>query len=62
MYDRIHIYHFLLSNGREYYGKVLAHDRDKIVISALRRAEQPRRMILYQNSMVMAERMDGRGF
>ncbi len=60
MYDRIHIYHFLLNNGQEFFGRVLAHDRDKVVINALGRQEQPRRMILYQNSMVLAERLDAR--
>lgn len=60
MYDRIHVYHFLLNNGQEFFGRVLAHDRDKVVINALGRQEQPRRMILYQNSMVLAERLDAR--
>lgn len=62
MYDKIHTYHFLLSNGLEYYGKVLAHDKDKIVIKTSSRFEQPKRMVLYQNSMVLAERMENRAF
>lgn len=62
MYDRIHVYHFLLNNGQEFFGRVLAHDRDKVVINALGRREPPRRMILYQNSMVLAERLDDRRF
>jgi hypothetical protein len=60
MYDRIHIYHFLLNNGQEFFGRVLAHDRDKVVINTLGLREAPRRMILYQNSMVLAERLDAR--
>ena len=60
MYDKIHVYHFLLNNGLEYYGKVLAHDKDKVVINAVGRFDQPKRMVLYQNSMVLAERMESR--
>lgn len=58
MFDKIHVYHFLLTNGQEFYGKVLAHDKDKIIINALGKINQPKRMILYQNAMVMAERME----
>jgi hypothetical protein len=60
MFDKIHIYHFLLNNGQEYYGKVLAHDKDKIIIDALGKIDRPKRMILYQNFMVLAERMEAR--
>jgi hypothetical protein len=60
MFDRIHIYHFLLNNGLEYYGKVLAHDKDKIVINTFNKMKKPRRMVLYQNAMILAERIGNR--
>lgn len=57
MFDKIHVYHFLLNNGLEYYGKVLAHDKEKIMVNIFNKTNQPRRMVLYQNSMVLAERL-----
>lgn len=57
MFDKIHVYHFLLNNGLEYYGKVLAHDKEKIMVSTLNKTNHPRRIVLYQNSMVLAERL-----
>lgn len=60
MFDKIHIYHFLLNNGQEFYGKVLAHDKDKVVIDTYETASQSKRMILYNNSMVLAEQMAGK--
>lgn len=55
MYNKIDIYHFILSTGQDYYGKVLAQDDLKMVISTINGKHQAQRVIIYHQAMLVAE-------
>jgi hypothetical protein len=55
MYNKIDTYHFFLKTGRDFYGKVLAQDDLKMVISTVSQKNPARRIIIYHQAMLMAE-------
>lgn len=55
MYNKIDTYHFILSTGQDYYGKVLAQDDLKMVVSTINDRKQARRVIIYHQAMLVAE-------
>jgi hypothetical protein len=55
MYNKIDTYHFFLKTGQDFYGKVLAQDDLKMVISTLTENHQAKRVIIYHQAMLMAE-------
>ncbi|MRR08940.1 hypothetical protein EG831_02385 [bacterium] len=57
MYDKIHNYRFLMQDGRQLIGKVIAQDDTKLVIDAGRDRAPERRTILYHHAIIRAERM-----
>lgn len=57
MFDRIQIYHFVLKNGREFFGKVIDQDDQKIIIESDPSEKTTGRVILYHDSLSLAEPM-----
>ncbi len=61
MFDRIQTYHFVLTNGREFFGKVIDQDDQKIVVEPSLGRQPLQRVILYHASMMMAEPLGWKG-
>ena len=57
MYDKIHKYRFVMQNGRELIGKVIAQDGIKLIITTGDGQPAAQRTILYHHSIIMAEQM-----
>jgi hypothetical protein len=55
MYNKIETYHFILSTGQDFYGKVLAQDDLKMVVSTIKDSRPAQRVIIYHQAMLMAE-------
>jgi len=55
MYNKIDIYHFFLNTGQDFYGKVLAQDDLKMVVSTVKDCKPAQRVIIYHQAMLMAE-------
>ncbi len=55
MYNKIDIYHFILNTGQDFYGKVLAQDGLKMVVSTVKDSKPAQRVIIYHQAMLMAE-------
>ncbi|MDO9067963.1 MAG: hypothetical protein Q7W05_05860 [Deltaproteobacteria bacterium] len=55
MYNKIDTYHFILTTGQDFYGKVLAQDDLKMVVSTVKGRQPARRVIIYHQAMLMAE-------
>jgi len=55
MFDRIQNYHFVLKNGREFFGKVIDQDEQKIVVEPSQSRQPLQRVILYHASLALAE-------
>ncbi|GEM_PF-1686464 len=57
MYDKIHNYRFVMQDGRNFVGKVIAQDAIKLIIDSGERLAQRQRTILYHHAIVRAEQM-----
>lgn len=57
MYDKIHTYRFVMQDGRQLVGKVIAQDALKLIIDAGRSRSLEQRTILYHHAIIRAERM-----
>ena len=57
MYNKIDFYRFLLHNGQEFYGKVLAEDGQKVIINTGPTPRQSHRVILYHSAVMLAEQL-----
>lgn len=55
MYNKIDTYHFILSTGQDFYGKVLALDDLKMVVSTVNSDKPASRVIIYHQAMLIAE-------
>ena len=55
MYNKIDTYHFILSTGQDFYGKVLAQDDLKMVVSTVKNNKPASRVIIYHQAMLVAE-------
>ena len=61
MFDRIQTYHFVLKNGREFVGRVIDQDDQKIVVEPSPSRLPLQRVILYHASMMLAEPLGWKG-
>jgi hypothetical protein len=57
MYDKIHNYRFVMQDGRQFVGKVIAQDATKLIIDSGERLTLKQRTILYHHAIIRAEQM-----
>jgi hypothetical protein len=57
MYDKIHNYRFVMQDGRQFVGKVIAQDALKLIINTGDQLALKQRTILYHHAIIRAEQM-----
>jgi hypothetical protein len=60
MYDKIHNYRFVMQDGRQLVGRVIAQDALKLIINTGDRFSLKQRTILYHHAIIRAEQMGWR--
>jgi len=55
MFSKLFKYHFILTNGQELYGRVLAYDDMKVVVSTSDSPDPFKRVVVYHQAIALAE-------